>query len=171
MARRGSAAWRARVAEGTRRGQRPWRDGQRILPRHVRRLLARHQVHASLQGIVNDVLRDVGELVEELGGHDGLTARQRAHLRSLLIARVASEAYFASALRNGDLAGFTSAAPHLNGASAALQSLGAQRSDTDDGIDDSARALAAAGGNGELQGSAGSASGDRSSEGDGGGEA
>ena len=47
-----SAETRAKIAENTRRGMRPWRDGLRVLPSDLRGFMQRGQVAESLRPMV-----------------------------------------------------------------------------------------------------------------------
>ena len=127
MAERGSPEWRRNVSAGTRRGQKPWRDGLRVLPRHVRALHQRHQVHESVRVMVDDGVTLIGEYVTQLGGVEALTAGQRVGLKALFRASVIVDAAFSRVLRDGDLRALEHLGPIIQAERAAVAALGLKR--------------------------------------------
>ena len=127
MAKRGSAEWKLAVAEGTKRGLRPWSNGLKVLGQDVQLFIRRGMVAESLKGTVSATAVLVGEYAAEKGGVDQLTVGQRALLDLLFTQRVARAGLFQSYLRHGKEHHLQQALAYANAETRTIQLLGLER--------------------------------------------
>lgn len=146
MAEIGSKEWRENVREGSARGKKFWKLGLAALPRVYRSWLmgGKFTLDPQLRPVVAGNLRMLGELVEQRGGVDRLTAIDRLHLRSLLFALVGFDAHVAAYLETGDIALLERARSFTGETRTGLKALGLDANVADDALGDYQAALAAA---------------------------
>ena len=122
-----SLEMRRRIAEGTKRGQKPWRDGLRVLPGDIRAFKLRGQISRSLIPMVRAATRMIGNYAQDLGGEENLTTGQRVALLNLFRSMVAANGLYSTYLRTGKTFQLDQAARFANAELRALDRLGLQR--------------------------------------------
>ena len=117
----------ARIAEGTRRGQKPWHDGLRVLSDDIRVFIQRGQVSRSVKPMVAAATKTVGDYAEDLGGEKNLTTGERVALRNLFRSMVAANGLYSSYLRTGKTSQLDQSARFANQELRVLDRLGLKR--------------------------------------------
>jgi hypothetical protein len=124
---RHTEAARARIAEGIRRAQRPWRGGLRLLPAHIADFAQAGKIHLSLRPSLRAAVREVAAYADSLGGRDNLAEGELLTLEGLLRAKVILNAKLQRYLTSADEGALEGCAPWLLAESRALSALGLKR--------------------------------------------
>jgi len=126
-AKRGSEEWRANVSEGTKRAGQPWKNGVKLLPRHVARYARSGKVAPGLRPALAAAVRDAGAYAESLGGRAVLSEGELLMLEALVRAKTVINAMFERYAKTGDPAALEGASPWLLAEARALNALGLRR--------------------------------------------